>query len=228
MNTFDKYRGTLYCTEQESDVLDEEYEEAYKKVKSYMMKLKMQGIKQEPTYDELLRAIPEIKKETVDKMIYEDIIGKNPQNGRLTLLLITDKNLFSKPKFEKYVEEIVEYVKTNEDGRTSMNDLFLKFKDIKPRYIKRMIEYGILEYSKTNNGISVTEKGFKEAAKHIKSENEAAREEFRRKMREYNENHHESNFKNDEKSKLVEDIKKRYGFDPSKKGKKLDDDGGRD
>ena len=130
MSTFDKYRGTLYCTEQESDVLDEEYEEAYKKVKSYMMKLKMQGIKQEPTYDELLRAIPEIKKETVDKMIYEDIIGKNPQNGRLTLLLITDKNLFSKPKFEKYVEEIVEYVKTNEDGRTSMNDLFLKFKDI--------------------------------------------------------------------------------------------------
>ena len=85
-----------------------------------------------------------------------------------------------------------------------------------------------MEYSKTNNGISVTEKGFKEAAKHIKSENEAAREEFRRKMREYNENHHESNYKNDEKSKLVEDIKKRYGFDPSKNGKKLDDDGGRD
>ena len=224
MNTFDKYRGTLYCTEQESDVLDEEYEEAYKKVKSYMMKLKMQGIKKEPTYDELLKAIPEIKKETVDKMIYEDIIGKNSQNGRLTLLLVTDKNLFSKSKFERYVEEIVEYVKTNEDGRTSMKDLFLKFKDIKPRYIKRMIEYGILEYSKTNNGISVTEKGFKETANHIKSENEAAREEFRKKIREYNENHHESNLRNTEnKSKLVEDLKNIYGLDTRRKSKSTDD-----
>lgn len=228
MNTFDKYRGTLYCKEQKSDVLDEEYEETYKKVKSYMMKLKMQGIKKGPTYDELLNAIPEIKKELVDKMVYEDVIGKNPQNNQLTLLVITDKALLSRPKFEEYVEEIVKYVKTNNDGRTSMNDLFLKFKDVKPRYIKRMIEYGILEYSETNNGIFVTEKGLQEAEKNRKSENEEAREEFRRKMREYNENNHESNFKNDGKSKLVEDIKKRYGFDPSKNGKNLDDDGGRD
>lgn len=165
MGYYDSHRGTFYCSDDEKDeeVLDEEYEDDYKKIKKLYSKYSVKGQMLDLSYDVIKKNIPDLKQENLDKMIIEGILEKNADNNNLKLAVNTNEKLFPKSQFEKAITEVVNYVKENKDGKTSMNDIYNILTDIRPRYISRMIEEGILQFSEDNKQISVTEKGKKEA-----------------------------------------------------------------
>lgn len=165
MGYYDNYSGTFYCSDDEKDeeVLDEEYEDDYKKIKKLYSKYSVKGQMLDLSYDVIKKNIPDLKQENLDKMIIEGILQKNTNDNNLKLIVNTNEKLFPKSQFEKAITEVVNYVKENKDGKTSMNDIHNILTDIRPRYISRMIEKGILQFSEDNKQISVTEKGKKEA-----------------------------------------------------------------
>lgn len=215
MGYYDSHRGTFYCSDDEKDeeVLDEEYEDDYKKIKKLYSKYSVKGQEIDLSYDVIKRDIPDLKQENLDRMIIEGILQKNTNDNNLKLIVNTNEKLFPKSQFEKAITEVVNYVKENKNGRTSMTDIHDELTEIRPRYVSRMIEDGILQFSEDNSQISVTEKGKKEADEIRKKKiiGFLRRDiEFEREKKIKNESiKNPDNTVSD--SKLVSDLREKYG-----------------